>query len=234
MTVSEELHTLTLSISHDLRAPLRAVDGFARELQLDAGSALSERGLHYVDRIRTTSARMSATIDALFKLVHATDSAFESAHVDLTAIAHASATDLVETHPTRDLDFDIQEGLTAHGDPHLLRVVLDNLLGNAVKFSARNPAPRIELRESRSVYSVRDNGVGFDPRFASRLFLPFQRLHPASEYEGSGIGLTIVRRIVERHGGAVWAETGHDRNDGGSGATFSFTLAGDANATSVR
>lgn len=229
MTVSEELHTLTLSISHDLRAPLRAVDGFARELELDEDSALSERGQHYINRIRAASARMSATIDALFKLVHAADSRFASERVDLTAVAHAVAADLAELHPSRAIHFDIQEGLTAEGDPHLLRLVLDNLLGNAVKFSARTREAQIAFGRSGGAFYVRDNGVGFDGRFSSRLFLPFQRLHSAAEYEGSGIGLTIVRRIVERHGGEVWAESGP-----GGGATFSFTLAEGSDETSVR
>ncbi|HYH07881.1 MAG TPA: ATP-binding protein [Thermoanaerobaculia bacterium] len=228
MTVSEELHTLTLSISHDLRAPLRAVDGFALELQLDEGSALSERGLRYVDRIRAASARMSATIDALFKLVHAADALFTAEEVDLSAIARAAAHDLAEADPERAIDFVIAEGLVASADPDLLRVVLDNLLGNAVKFTVRSAAPRIEIGAEGSVFFVRDNGVGFDPRFAERLFLPFQRLHPAGEFEGSGVGLTIVRRIVERHGGRVWATTG------AVGATFYFTLAEDEHATPVR
>jgi signal transduction histidine kinase len=229
MTVSEELHTITLSISHDLRAPLRAVDGFARELQLDAGSALSERGLHYVDRIRAASARMSATIDALFKLVHATDSSFTSESVDLSTIARAAAADLTDIYAPRTLHFSIEDGLEATGDPHLLRLVLDNLLGNAVKFSAHAAEARIELGKADGAYFVRDNGVGFDARFASRLFLPFQRLHPAHEYEGSGIGLSIVSRIVERHRGRVWAETGDH-----GGATFFFTLAEDVHETPVR
>jgi PAS domain S-box-containing protein len=222
-SANEEVQTFTYSVSHDLRAPLRAIDGFARELQLDGESRLSARSTDYLQRIRAAATRMRAIVDALLDLSNASRKPLRRERVDLSNIARLAASDLHD--PSRKVIFDIQGHVAASGDPHLLRIVLDNLIGNAVKFTSRTAEPRISFGLTASsdgapAYCVRDNGVGFDPRYAATLFTPFHRLHSSSDFEGSGIGLATVQRIVQRHGGRVWAE-----GSPGAGATFYFTLA---------
>jgi PAS domain S-box-containing protein len=222
-TANEEVQTFTYSVSHDLRAPLRAIDGFARELQLDTDSRLSARSTDYVQRIRSAATRMRAIVDALLDLSTASRKPLRRENVDLSNVARLAASELHD--PARKMIFDIQSHITASGDPHLLRIVLDNLIGNAVKFTSRTADPRISFgiaseTDGVPVYCVRDNGVGFDPRYAATLFTPFHRLHSSVDFEGSGIGLATVQRIIQRHGGRVWAE-----GSTGAGATFYFTLS---------
>lgn len=221
-SANEEVQTFTYSVSHDLRAPLRAIDGFARELQLDKESRLSARSTDYLQRIRAAAGRMRAIVDALLDLSSAARKPLRRENVDLSNLARLAAAELHD--PSRKVVFDIEGSITASGDPHLLRIVLDNLIGNAVKFSARSPEPRVSFGVSSApdavpAYCIRDNGVGFDPRYASTLFTPFHRLHSSNDFEGSGIGLATVQRIIQRHGGRVWAESSP-----GAGATFYFTL----------
>lgn len=218
-----ELESFSYSVSHDLRAPLRTIDGFSLALQEDYAAALGPDGQDYLDRIRAASQRMGELIDGLLRLSRVTRSELRSEKVDLSAMARTIAADLQRTQPNRSVTFAIQDGLVANGDPQLLRVALDNLLGNAWKFTARRKDARIELRaresDRQTTYSVRDNGAGFDMAFAGKLFGPFQRLHGRDEFEGTGIGLATVQRIVRRHGGKIWGEGEVDR-----GASFSFTL----------
>ena len=222
--VNEELRTFTYSVSHDLRAPLRTIDGFARELQLDPDTRLGAHGVKSVERIRAASSRMTALINGLLDLSRASRTALKRESVDLSAIARTAAGELADLHSARRITFDIAGGMRASGDPNLLRLVLDNLLGNAVKFTAHNDTAHITVGtcDGGPTFFVRDDGAGFDERYAGNLFTPFLRLHPASEFEGSGIGLATVRRIVQRHGGRVRAE-----GSPGRGATFFFTLGND-------
>jgi signal transduction histidine kinase len=217
-----ELESFSYSVSHDLRAPLRAVDGFSAELLEGYASVLDERGRHYVTRIRTGTQRLGQTIDDLLRLSRVGRAVLCPVPVDLAAIARAVAEE-VTSSSTRRVRWIVPEQVPAEGDRELLFLVLQNLLQNAWKFTATRDEAVIELRaegpQSRRVYSIRDNGVGFDMRYADKLFAPFQRLHPAAAFEGTGIGLATVKRIIHRHGGQVWAESTPN-----AGATFSFTL----------
>jgi PAS domain S-box-containing protein len=221
---NQELQAFSYSVAHDLRAPLAAIVGFGHALQKELGTEGGERARHYLDRMRDGAVRTSGMIDALLSLAQLSRAELRWERVDLTEMAELSARGCREEAPARDADFDIQPGMTAHGDPRLLQLVLDNLIGNAWKFTARAERARIEVRadvglEAETIYSVRDNGVGFETAYAHNLFGAFQRLHPASEFPGSGIGLANVRRIISRHSGRVWAHS-HP----GEGATFYFTL----------
>ncbi|MDQ3282516.1 MAG: PAS domain S-box protein [Acidobacteriota bacterium] len=219
---NEELETFSYSVSHDLRAPLRAVDGFSRELQLGYGEMLDEQGRRYLSRIRAAAERMSLLIDDLLNLARLSRKPMRAARVDVSAIAEEVAREIIERAHSK-ATFEVEPGLTATGDPHLLRIVLENLIGNAVKFSAHVDAPHIEVfGEDDGTIAIRDNGPGFDPRFSDKIFAPFQRLQP-SEFEGTGIGLALVQRIVRRHGGSIRAEASLGR-----GATFFFNLPGEA------
>jgi len=195
---NEEVQTFTYSVSHDLRAPLRAIDGFAHELQLDPDSTLSVRGAHYLDRIRAGATRMRDTIDSLLDLATASRRPLQREQVDLSAIARSIVSELVDE--SRAVTFDIAPRVVASGDPHLLRIVLDNLLGNAVKFTAKKPAAHIGfdsiVTNDGPVYRVRDDGAGFDPRYSAQLFTPFRRLHSSSEFEGSGDRKSVGRERV--------------------------------------
>jgi PAS domain S-box-containing protein len=209
----EELETFSYSVSHDLRAPLRAIDGFSRELLLSADS-LDETGKRYLGRIRAATQRMSSLIDDLLALTRLSRRPMKVERVDVTLLAEEVAAELGAGHVA------VQRGLVARADPHLLRVVLQNLIGNAVKFSGRRGEPRVEvLAAAGGALAVRDNGVGFDMQYAGKMFEPFQRLHPSSQFEGTGIGLAIVKRLIRRHGGTVRAESAPDQ-----GASFYFTL----------
>jgi signal transduction histidine kinase len=220
---NQELESFSYSVSHDLRAPLRAVDGFSQALLEDEGERLSAQGRQLLQRLRAAATRMGQLIDDLLQLSRVGRSEMRRDRVDLSALAHQVAEELHRSEPGRAVRFDISEGLEAQGDARLLRVVLENLLGNAWKFTSRCPTAHIELfaenRGGRPVYTVRDNGVGFNMAYAGKLFSPFQRLHKATDFPGTGIGLATVQRIVHRHGGSIEGEAGP-----GTGATFRFTL----------
>jgi signal transduction histidine kinase len=216
-----ELEAFSYSVSHDLRAPLRAIDGFSRELLDHAGPELAEQQRHYLERIRAGSQKMGQLIDDLLRLARVVRVEMQRREVDVTRIAEEVIAELREHSGERDVKVDIASDLTAYADPQLVRVVLTNLLGNAWKFTGRTERACIELGQQNDTFFVRDNGAGFDPQYATHLFGAFQRLHAATQFEGSGIGLAIVQRIVHRHGGRIWAEA-----EPGRGATFFFTLGG--------
>jgi signal transduction histidine kinase/CheY-like chemotaxis protein len=220
---NEELAAFDYSISHDLRAPLNRIDGFCAMLGDKYGDKLDERGRDLLARIADAGRNMGQLVGDLFSLSTVARGELQRADVDLSALSEAIVATLRAAEPGRTVRFEAQAGMSARADPGLLRAVLENLLGNAWKFTRRNAAARIEVgclrRGGELVYSVRDNGVGFDPANAEKLFTPFQRLHSHGDFEGTGIGLATVQRIVRRHGGRVWAEAAVDR-----GATFYFTL----------
>jgi two-component system NtrC family sensor kinase len=217
-TAHRELEALSHSVSFGLRAPLRSITGFARALEEDLTSSLVEEHVDYLRRIQASASRMGDLIDSLLELARIDDAPFELHRVDVAALVASVADSLASED--RSVDVRVASGLTIQGDPQLVRLLFSNLLSNAWKFTSRTPAAAIEVGavEERT-YFVRDNGIGFDAANADRLFLPFQRMHPTAEFAGLGIGLAIVRRIVERHGGRVWAESAP-----GAGATFYFTL----------
>ena len=220
---NEELEAFSYSVAHDLRAPLRAIDGFSQALQEDCSAALGEEGKGYLRHVRESAQHMARLIDDLLELSRVTRSELRRQPVDLTALAQTTLDSLRRADPARRVEAVIEDGLVADGDRRLMSVALDNLLGNAWKFTSKHGQARIELRSSeqdgRRVYFVRDNGAGFDMAYADKLFGVFQRLHSAREFEGTGIGLATVQRVVRKHGGDVWAEGETDR-----GATFYFTL----------
>jgi len=221
---NKELEAFAYSVSHDLRTPLRGIDGWSLALAEDYASQLDERARGYVDRLRAETQRMGMLIDDLLQLSRVTRSEMATGAVDLTSIAQKIAARLTDGNTGRRIEFTIAGGLAANGDARLLEIALENLFGNAVKFTEPRAEARIEFgREGDGVrpFFVRDNGVGFDMAFAGTLFGAFQRLHKTSEFPGTGIGLATVQRIIHRHGGRVWAEAQPDR-----GATFYFTLGG--------
>ena len=221
--INEELEAFAYSVSHDLRTPLRAISGFGEILVASYSPALDERGRHYLDRMCNGATRLGQLIDDLLALSRLTRAEMRATAVDLTALARAVAATLGQAEPERVVTWDITEGLTVHGDAGLLRVALDNLLGNAWKFTSGHPEARITLgarrEEGQTVYFVRDDGAGFDMAYADKLFGAFQRLHTVREFAGTGIGLATVQRIIHRHGGRVWAQGAVEQ-----GATISFTL----------
>ena len=220
---NKELEAFAYSVSHDLRTPLRGIDGWSLALVEDYASQLDEKARGYVDRVRAETQRMGTLIDDLLQLSRVTRSEMATGAVDLTAIARRIAARLTEDNSERGIEFTIAAGLAAHGDTRLLEIALDNLFANAVKFTGTRAEARIEFgrteEDGERPFYVRDNGVGFDMAFAGTLFGAFQRLHRASEFPGTGIGLATVQRIIHRHGGRIWAEAEPDR-----GATFYFTL----------
>jgi PAS domain S-box-containing protein len=221
---NQELQAFSYSVAHDLRAPLAAIAGFGHALEKEIAPYAGERARHYLGRMREGAVRTSEMIDALLSLAQLSRAELLWETVDLSSMAELALRGCLEEAPTREADVVVQPGMTAHGDPRLLQLVLDNLIGNAWKFTGRARRARIEVRadadpDGQTVYSVRDNGVGFETAYAHNLFGAFQRLHPASEFPGSGIGLANVRRIISRHSGHVWAHS-HP----GEGAVFYFTL----------
>lgn len=220
---NQELEAFAYSVSHDLRAPLRTIDGFGQTLLEDYGSRLDDTGIDYLRRIHNGTQHMAALIDDLLKLSRIARAPLDPVEVDLGRLARDIVDALRQGQPDRQAHVEIATNLLAHGDPGLLRILLDNLLGNAWKYTGRQPAAHIVFDAVRekggTVFRIRDNGVGFDMKYAGRLFSVFQRLHRQDEFEGSGIGLATVRRIVHRHGGRVWAEAAP-----GQGAVFHFTL----------
>jgi light-regulated signal transduction histidine kinase (bacteriophytochrome) len=223
--VNNELEAFSYSVSHDLRAPLRSIDGFSQALLEDYGGQLDPPGQDFISRIRAATQRMGNLIDDLLTLSRVTRSSIKMESVNLSQLARRIATDLQEGCPERRVEFELAPDLWVYGDAHLLQVVLENFMNNAWKFTAKQPQPivtvgKIHSDDGSSIYFVRDNGAGFDMAYVDKLFSPFQRLHRMQDFQGNGIGLATVQRIIHRHGGRVWAEGVIDR-----GATFYFTLA---------
>jgi signal transduction histidine kinase len=218
-----EQASLTYTVSHDLRAPIRVVEGFTRIVKEDYGRVLDRVANDHLDRVLGAAARMNQMIDAMLTLARLSTQPLARQPVNLTQLAGYVVDDLRRASPEREALIQIEPGLQTEGDPTLLRLVLENLLGNAWKYSARRPQTRIEFGretvDNRVVYVVRDNGAGFDMRSAERLFGLFQRLHSANDFAGTGVGLASVRRIIQRHGGEIWAD-----GEPGRGAAFFFTL----------
>ena len=221
---NDELESFSHAVAHDLRAPLRSIDGFGLILLEDYADKLDEDGKQYLGYVRESAQQMTRLIDDLLALSRVARGDFRRAPVDLGAIARSVAARLAQSSPERQVELVVADGLLDHGDDGLLKIVFENLLGNAWKFTSTRSQARIEVGvtddESRT-YFVRDNGAGFDMAYASKLFGMFQRLHSATEFEGTGIGLATVQRVVRRHGGRIWAE-----GEIGRGATFYFTLDG--------
>ncbi len=218
-TTNRELEAFSYSVSHDLRAPLRTVDGFSVALEEDYGAQLEGDGKHYLKRIRVGVQRMGQLIDALLQLSRITRAEFSTEVVDLSALAAGVAEEIGQNAPL--VAFTIEENLCAQGDPRLLRTVFENMFGNAAKFTGKVTHPQVSFGWSpeRKAYFVRDNGAGFDQQYAGKLFVAFQRLHGDKDFQGTGIGLATVARVIARHHGHIWAEAVE-----GQGATFWFTL----------
>ena len=228
---NQDLQAFAYSVSHDLRTPLSSIAGFSNLLNREVvKNTATERSLHYLARISAGTQQMGASIDALLLLGHVSRTALRPEKVDLSAMAREVLNACSEREPDRLVEMDIQPGLVVQGDPHLLRQGLDNLLGNAWKFSGQQAQVHITFSsaagpDGQTIYAIKDNGTGFDMAHSDKLFAPFQRLHSVSEFAGTGIGLASVHRIVARHGGKVWAESAP-----GCGATFYFTLGASASA----
>ena len=220
---NKELEAFSYSVSHDLRAPLRSIDGFSQSLLEDCGEKLDSTDRDHLNRVRAAAGRMASLIDDLLNLSRITRSEMKRETVDLSAVAHSIVADLQKTDDKRQVQFHIQDGVTAEGDPHLFRVMLQNLLDNSWKFTSKHPTAHIEFGckslGNGPTYFVSDDGAGFDPSYTGRLFGAFQRLHGVTEFPGTGIGLATVQRIVHRHGGRVWAEGAVEK-----GATFYFAF----------
>jgi light-regulated signal transduction histidine kinase (bacteriophytochrome) len=219
---NQELEAFSYSVSHDLRAPLRSIDGFSQALLDDYPEKLDEVGKDYLNRVRKASQRMAMLIDDMLDLSRVSRHELRRETLDISAIADSVAQKLMETDNNRSVTFTIEPGLEAEGDNRLVETALDNLIGNAWKYTANRESAEIQFGSTsgngETVFYVRDNGAGFDMRYASKLFGTFQRLH-GREFEGTGIGLATVFRIVTRHGGRIWGEGEVDK-----GATFYFTL----------
>jgi signal transduction histidine kinase len=230
-TANKELETFAYSVSHDLRTPLRGMDGFSKILLEDYSEELDERGKDYLGRVRAASQRMGGLIDDLLSLSRVSRAKLHRINVDLSTLAESVVSDLERDGLDRHVNFKILSGLEAHGDPQLLGLVFENLLSNAWKFTGNREDARIEFgvlgaddaekmgHTGKPVYFIRDNGAGFDMAYADKLFGAFQRLHSVSEFPGTGVGLATVQRIIHRHGGKIWAD-----GEVGKGATFYFTL----------
>lgn len=221
---NQELEAFSYSVSHDLRAPLRSIQGFSDALLEDHGMSISDGSRDCLDRIRGAANRMSELIDGMLSLSRLSRGEFRAEPVDLSAMAREILHDLARRENGRQVEAVLPAGLAAQGDRRLLRAVMENLLGNAWKFTSKRSRTRIEVgragtEEERAVFFVKDNGAGFDMAYANKLFGTFQRLHDAAEFPGTGVGLASVQRVVQRHGGRVWAESVM-----GNGATFYFTL----------
>lgn len=220
---NRELEAFSYSVSHDLRAPLRSVDGYSQAVLEDYGDLLPLEGRHFLENVRKSARRMGELIDDLLELSRITRADIHSVPVDLTRVAENILAELQRHHPERKIGFRVAPNLNARGDPRLLQVVLENLLNNAWKYTSKQEQAEIEFgskqESDRTIFFVRDNGAGFDMAYADKLFGAFQRLHATTEFPGTGIGLATVQRIIHRHGGHIWAEGVLDR-----GATFYFTL----------
>lgn len=222
-TANKELESFSYTVSHDLRAPLRSLDGFSGLLLEDYGDKLDETGKDYIQKVRKASQTMSQLIDDILKLSRITRAEMHQEQVDLSDLARSILEGLKYTQPDRQAVLKIDSNITVTGDLALLRVALNNLLENAWKYTGKCAQTRIEFgslnQNGQEVYFIRDNGVGFDMQYKDKLFQPFQRLHTSKEYPGTGIGLATVQRVIQRHGGRIWAES-----ELGKGTTFYFTL----------
>jgi len=222
---NKELEAFSYSVSHDLRTPLRSIDGFSHALLEDYGEKLDDTAMSYLNRVRKATQYMGRLIDELLKLSRVTRSEFRHESVDLSAIVRGVSEKLREDDRTRTVDVIIREGVIVSGDPALLKIALENLVNNAWKFTGKAERPQLEfgmtIKEGKAACFIRDNGAGFDMAYVNKLFGAFQRLHTTLEFPGAGIGLATVQRIINRHGGEVWAE-----GEVGKGATFYFTLPG--------
>jgi PAS domain S-box-containing protein len=221
-SVNKELEAFSYSVSHDLRAPLRAIDGFSQALLEDYNEQLDEQGQDFLRRVRAASQRMALLIDDMLKLSRISRAELRLGEVDLSAVASAIVDEMRKMGPDCSIEFTVEPDIVVRGDQNLLRVVLENLLDNARKFSGNGPGTVAfgkEVKKGKSVLFVKDNGVGFNMAHANKLFVPFQRLHRDDEFQGLGIGLATVQRIIHRHGGQIWAE-----GEVGKGATFYFTI----------
>lgn len=220
---NKELEAFSYTISHDLRAPLRSIEGFSQALLEEYRENLDETGKNYLDRVCEAAKRMGTLIDDTLKLSRVARFDFQCAAVDLSRMVRMIAEANQKNYPEGTVEVTVQEGIIVQGDPHLMKIALGNLLDNAWKFTGKAIQPRIEfgktIKDDETACYVRDNGVGFDMTYVDKLFGPFQRLHTAEEFAGTGIGLATVKRIIARHGGRVWAE-----GEVGKGATFYFTL----------
>jgi light-regulated signal transduction histidine kinase (bacteriophytochrome) len=220
---NKELEAFAYSVSHDLRAPLRSIDGFSVSLLEDCEHLLNEQGKDYLHRIRTNTKKMSELIDAILRLSRQTRKEIHIEPVDISKTSRMIIERLRTEDPERDVTVSIMDGLHVNGDKELLANVMENLLQNAWKFTKKQPHARIEVgctqHNGESVYYVKDNGAGFDMSYAEKLFAPFQRLHDEQDFPGIGIGLSTVKRIIQRHGGEIWGEGKPDH-----GATFYFTI----------
>jgi len=218
-----ELEAFSYSVSHDLRSPLRGIDGWSLALLEDCGDRLDNRGRQYLEIVRSETQRMGKLIDDMLDLSRVTRADMRREQVDLSALVRSIADRLKAAEPERLVEFVIQEGAMAYGDARLLEIMLSNLLGNAWKFTGKQPCARIEFgwtqAEGRKTYFVRDDGAGFDMAYARKLFGAFRRMHKTSDFPGAGVGLATVQRIIHRHGGRVWAEAEVEK-----GATFYFTI----------
>jgi light-regulated signal transduction histidine kinase (bacteriophytochrome) len=213
-------------VAHDLRAPLRSIDGFSQALLEDYDSILDAEGRLHLKRVRESAQYMGKLIENLLMLARVTQSAVRRDRVDLSNLARTAASRLQNAQPERKVEFRIADGLTGSGDPELLGILFNNLLGNSWKFAGKREGAVIEfataIEDGKPAYRIRDNGAGFDMAYAAKLFGVFQRLHSPSEFEGTGVGLATAQRIVRRHGGKIWA-----RGEVGRGADFFFTLEGE-------
>ena len=217
--INHELESFSYSVSHDLRAPLRAIQGFAQAVQEDAGPSLDAGARGHLDRVINAATRMNGLIEALLDLSRVSRAPVDRARVDVTSLAREIAAELVERDPSRKVKLVLEEDLAVDADPRLLRAALENLIGNAWKFTSKKDEATIEVGATDGELFVRDDGAGFEMSRAGRLFAPFQRLCGANEFPGTGIGLATVLRIVRRHGGDIRAES-----EPGKGTTFRFTL----------
>lgn len=221
---NKELEAFCYSVSHDLRAPLRSIDGFSLAILEDYGDRLDDEGKEYLNRVRLASQRMAELIDGLLNLSQLSRSQIVKQEIDISALVDAVAQMLKQAQPDRNVVVTIAPGLKAYGDTKMLQILFENLLGNAFKFTTKCNDALIEVgqttdNEGRAVLYVRDNGAGFDMVYADKLFGAFQRLHTVHEFPGNGIGLATVQRIINRHGGRIWAQ-----GEVGQGATFFFRL----------
>jgi signal transduction histidine kinase len=220
---NRDLESFSYSVSHDLRAPIRAIDGFTRILLEDCAEKLTEKELRLMRRVQETAVGMNGLINSLLELARVTRASLHAEELDLTAICEEVLAELRQNEPARLGECCVAPGMTVSGDRVLVRTLLENLIGNAWKYSSKKPNPVIECSDVRQggerIFFVRDNGAGFDMKYQDRLFTPFQRLHGIEEFPGSGVGLATVHRIIRRHGGRIWAESAVNK-----GATFFFTL----------
>jgi PAS domain S-box-containing protein len=220
---NKALEAFSSSVSHDLRAPLRSIEGFSHAILEEYREKLDETGQNYLDRVCGAARRMGQLIDDTLKLSRVARFDFQCAAVDLSRMVREIAEAHQQSNPDRVVDVNVQEGIIVQGDRHLMKIAMENLVGNAFKFTGKAAHPQIEfgktIKDDEIAYYVRDNGAGFDMAYVDKLFGPFQRLHTAEEFAGTGIGLATVQRIIARHGGRVWAE-----GEAGKGATFYFTL----------